>query len=293
MSKRGQYDFATAFAEKLLRDEFKIDTLPIDPIALARERGIHVEAMPEDHEGVSGMFIHAHGKFAIAYATHIKNKGFQHFSVAHELGHCYLPGHIDAVLPDGANLHESHGGFVSDDRYELEADHFAAGLLMPSRHFVAAMQRAGEGLDAIEILRGRCETSLTATAIRYQQLTDEAVAVIQSKGDHIDFCCMSPRMLALHPQRWPRKGDALPRRSATYRLNQNPAKTTASERTDGETHGTDWFGSCEDVDLFEEAVGLGRYGRTLTILTTVDALPAEPGDEDEPDNEERWTLRFR
>jgi hypothetical protein len=295
MSKRRPYDFATAFAEKLLRDEFKIDTLPINPIALARERGIRVEAMPEDHDGVSGMFIHAHGKFVIAYATHIKNKGFQHFSVAHELGHCYLPGHIDAVLPDGATHHESHGGFVSDNRYELEADHFAAGLLMPSRHFVAAMQRAGEGLDAIEILRGRCETSLTATAIRYQQLTDEAIAVIQSNGDRIEFCCMSQRMLALRPQRWPRRGAAVPRRSATYRLNQTPANVAASERTDGETHGTDWFGSCEDVELFEEAVGLGGYGRTLTILTTVDDLPAGPRDDDEADDdtEERWTPRFR
>jgi len=33
---RGPYDFATAFAEKLLRDEFKIDKLSIDPIAIAR-----------------------------------------------------------------------------------------------------------------------------------------------------------------------------------------------------------------------------------------------------------------
>ena len=155
VAERGTYDFATAFAEKLLRDEFKIKRLPIDPIAIARSRDIHVEAMPEDHDGVSGMFIHAHGKSAIAYATHINNKGFQNFSIAHELGHCFLPGHIDAVLPNGETLHESRGGFVSDDRYELEADHFAAGLLMPSYLFLSAMERAGEGLDAIEILRGR------------------------------------------------------------------------------------------------------------------------------------------
>jgi Zn-dependent peptidase ImmA (M78 family) len=289
--KRGPYDFATDIAEKLLRDEFKINRLPVDPIAIARDRGIRVEAMPEDHDGVSGMFIHAHGKSAIAFATHIKNQGFQNFSIAHELGHCFLPGHIDAVLPNGATHHESHSGFVSDDRYELEADHFAAGLLMPSRLFLLAAEQAGEGLDAIDILRGKCKTSLTATAIRYQQLSDEAIAIIQSCGDRIEFCFISDRMLTLHPRRWPRKGDALPRRSATYRLNQSPTRIAASERIDGEADGTSWFGALDDVELFEEAVGLGRYGRTLTVLTTVDALP-DP-DDDEGDSEENWTPQFR
>ena len=36
--------------------------------------------------------------FGIAYATHIDNVGFQNFSVGHELGHYFLPGHVDAVL---------------------------------------------------------------------------------------------------------------------------------------------------------------------------------------------------
>lgn len=293
MPKPGRYDFATALAEKLLQDEFKINRLPINPMALARSRGIRVEAMPQDHDGVSGMFIHAHGKFAITYATHIRNKGFQHFSVAHELGHCFLPGHIDAVLPNGATHHESHGGFVSDNRYELEADHFAAGLLMPSSLFRAAMSSAGEGLDAIEILHDRCETSLTATAIRYQQLTDEAVAVIQSKGDRIEFCFLSDRMLTLRPVRWPAKGSALPRSSGTYRLNQDLTKVVASERVDGPGDGAQWFDGFSNVELFEEAVGLGRYGRTLTILTTVDEPPDDDSEAEDEDLRSRWTPRFR
>ena len=292
MPRRGAYDFATDFAEKLLREEFKFSRLPVDPIAIARSREIQVQAMPEDHDGVSGMFIHAYGKSAIAYATHIKNEGFRNFSIAHELGHCYLPGHIDAVLPDGATCHESQSGFVSDNKYELEADHVAAGLLMPSRLFVPAMERAGEGFDAIKILRDRCKTSLTATAIRYQQLTDDAIAVIQSRGNRIEFCFMSDRMLALRPLRWPRKGEVLPRRSATYRLNQEPSQVAASERMDGEANGVDWFGGFEDVELFEEAVGLGSYGRTLTILTTLDALPSDADDNAEQDIGDLQRPRF-
>jgi hypothetical protein len=291
--KQSPYDFATVFAEKLLRDDLKINTLPIDPIAIARSRGIRVEAIPADHDGVSGMFIHAHGKFAIAYATHIRSKGFQRFSVAHELGHCFLPGHIDAVLPDGATHHESNSGFVSDNRYELEADHFAAGLLMPSQLFRDAMRQAGDGLDAIEILHGRCVTSLTATAIRYQQLTDEAIGVIQSYGNKIEFCFLSERMLTLRPGRWPRKGDPLPRTSPTFSLNQDQTRVARAERVDGPADGHQWFGEFNNVELFEEAVGLGSYGRTLTILTTVDELLDEEERDEEAETQGRWTPRFR
>jgi hypothetical protein len=293
MRKSGPYDFATVYAENLLRDELKITSLPVDPITIARDRGIVVEPMPPKDEGVSGMLIRLNNDFAIGYATHIKSQGFQRFSVGHELGHYFLPGHVDAVLPAGATHHSSNGGFVSDDRYELEADHFAAGLLMPSALFTAAMRKAGEGLDAIDNLAGRCVTSLTATAIRYQQLSSEAVAVIQAKGSRIEFCFVSDRMLSLKPGRWPRKGDPVPKRSATFRLNADPAKIAKAERADGPADGADWFVDFPEVDLFEETIGLGSYGRTLTVLTTVDALPDEDDLEEEVALDESWRPGFR
>jgi hypothetical protein len=281
MRTNGPYDFATVFAERLLRDELKIASLPVDPMAIARDRGILLEEMPSTSDGVSGMLIRLNNDFAIGYATHIKSPGFRRFSVGHELGHYFLPGHVDAVLPAGTVQHTSNSGFVSDDRYELEADHFAAGLLMPSALFTAVMRHAGDGLDAIDILAGRCITSLTATAIRYQQLTSEAVAVIQSKGGRIEFCFLSDRLRRLKPRRWLRKGDALPKGSVTLRLNADPTKIAKAERADGPANGAEWFVDFPDVELFEEAVGLGSFGRTLTILTTVDELD----DEEDLDND--------
>ena len=79
---------------------------------------------------MSGILLRTGDSCGIAYATHIDNPGFQRFSIAHELGHYFLPGHLDAVLGD-RDVHESHAEFASADRYELEADHFAASLLMP------------------------------------------------------------------------------------------------------------------------------------------------------------------
>ncbi len=123
-----------------------------------------------------------HGNtFGIYYATHIPNEGFQRFSVGHELGHYFLDGHIDHILPkDG--IHVSHAGFVSADTFELEADHFSAGLLMPSTPFKKALARRNLGLETVEFMAGLCRTSLTATAIRCAELSDDAIAIIISTG---------------------------------------------------------------------------------------------------------------
>ncbi len=53
------------------------------------------------------------------------------FSIAHELGHYFLEPHR-AYLRRTGKSHPSKGEFLSDRTIEMEADAFAAGLLMPS-----------------------------------------------------------------------------------------------------------------------------------------------------------------
>ena len=77
------------------------------------------------------MLVRHQDVFGIMYATHIDNDGFQRFSIAHEIGHYVLDGHVNHIFPSGDGLHTSEAGFISGDPFELEADHFAAGLLMP------------------------------------------------------------------------------------------------------------------------------------------------------------------
>ena len=149
-----------------------------------------------------------HGNnFGIVYATHIPSQGFQRFSISHELGHFFLDGHLDQLLKDG--VHVSRAGFVTADPYELEADHFAAGLLMPEAPFRKAMDRYDPGLDAIEAVADLCLTSRTATAIRYAELTDAAVAVIMSTGGIIDYCFLSEAMKIAAEARLAAQGHAV------------------------------------------------------------------------------------
>jgi len=280
-------------AEAFLKEE-GITTLPVDPFAIAESRDIAVEGKLETADGVSGMLLRHGNDFGIVFATHIPSKGFQRFSVSHELGHYFLPGHIDQVLKNG--VHVSRAGFITADPYELEADHFAAGLLMPEGPFRKAMDRHDPGLEGIEAVADLCLTSRTATAIRYAELTDTAVAVIMSTGGTIDYCFLSEAMKSLPKLDWLRKGSPLPSGTATARFAAQPARVRAGERVADAVDVRDWLGGTTRAAISEESVGLGSYGKVLTVLFSSQINQDENADDDEEREEdviERWTPRFR
>jgi hypothetical protein len=282
-------------AEAFLRDE-GIEELPVDPFAIAASRDIVVEPKPDAAVGVSGMLLRHGNAFGILYATHVSSEGFQRFSVAHELGHYFLDGHIDYVLPKGSLVHTSHAGFVSGDEYELEADNFAAGLLMPDGPFKRALEKCQPGISTVESMANLCRTSLTATAIRYAELTDDAVAVVVSTGSVIDYCRMSETLKSLRELNWLRKGSLVPQNTATAGINKNPERVARSDRAVEEIDVMDWLGGIRSVKALEEVIGLGSYGKTLTVLTCSsiqDRIDEEEDSDDEDSLIEQWTPRFR
>jgi hypothetical protein len=287
--KTDPYAFAAHHAEEVIRER-GIAALPVDPIAIAGDLGIEVQAKPAGTTGVSGMFLRAGESYGIVYATHIYNAGFQRFSVAHELGHYFLPGHIDAVLANG-DVHQSRAGFASGDRYEREADYFAAALLMPRGLLVSAMRTAGAGLAAIEHLATLCATSLTATAIRLAQCTPDPLAIIVSVGSTIEYCFMSDSLKELDGIDWIRKHQVVPRRTPTFAFNQDGAKIRGGERADGSSDLQEWFGGPRSIEVVEDVVGLGSYGKSLTVLYDF-ILPDEDEEAAEESLHESWTPTF-
>jgi hypothetical protein len=198
-------------------------------------------------------------------------------------------------LPEDG-IHTSYAGFVSPDPYEREADHFAAGLLMPSAPFKRALARQDPGLVVIESLAELCKTSLTATAIRYAELTEDAVAIIISTGPTIDFCFLSDTMKSLPQLAWLRKGTPLPRNTTTAQLNANARRVTDCDKAEADIDIMDWFGGTHSARATEQVVGLGSYGKTLTVLTcplVQNETYQEDEDQDDDNMAERWTPRFR
>lgn len=163
---------------------------------------------------------------------------------------------------------------------------------MPSFLFDPAMDNAQSGLKAIESLAAQCETSLTATAIRYTQRTPDPVAVIISDGNIIRYCFMSDELKEIKGLNWIRKNTPLPRDTATYRFNQSIDNILKGAVAGGETSLSDWFHCDRPYDVYEEVKGLGEYGRTLTVLS-IDELPGREDEEDDEALIESWTPRFR
>lgn len=279
-------------AERVL-GKHQLGKLPIDPFRIAELEEILVEPKPAE-PGVSGMLCRVGDAFGILYATEIDNDGFKRFSVAHELGHYFLPGHIDALLADGHDIHESHAGSFTGDRYERQADHFAANLLMPRRLFAAAVLKAGDGLTAIESLAALCETSLTSTAIRYARCVEVPAAVVISTRGRIEFCFMSPALAEVRGLTWIRKGMPVPSGTATHALSMNAGRVERCERADYTSDLQTWFDGQRNVEMTEEVIGLGQYGKTLTVLYASAGIDEDEDDEDDDEAGDDWgEPRFR
>lgn len=262
-------------------------TPPIDPLAIAERLGILVQPKSGAEPGVSGFLMKLADSFGIMYAVDIDNDGRKRFTVAHELGHYFLEGHPEKLFANG-EVHASKSGFISRDPLELEADHFASGLLMPTKLFIPAMERAGKGFRAIEKLADKFGTSLTATAIRYAESSEYPVAVVVSDRDRVAFCAMSECIRTYKGLDWLSKGSVIGRATETYKFNQDSANIAACLRSNAWTNLDEWFDGAPSLEMKEDVAGLGGYGKTLTVLFTNKPIVDE---DDEHGDEERERIR--
>ncbi len=278
----------------------QMSALPINPFVVADRRDIAYQEKPSLAPGISGCLMKVGDAFGILYSSRFASEGFKRFTVAHELGHYFLPGHIEALFANGKQFHQSESGFTSDDKYEREADSFAASLLMPKLLFKAACGKSGQGLEAIETLADLCVTSLTATAIRFAKLCEEPVAVVCSMGDRIQFAFMSKPMQDMRGLTWIRKGSGLPAGTATAEFNKDEDNVRKAKRVVSTSALDTWFDGGSTAELNEEVVGLGDCRKTLTVLWA-DSLPdqeeAEESEREEESDEnllpsQRWRQRW-
>jgi Zn-dependent peptidase ImmA (M78 family) len=138
---------------------------PIDITEIVLEHGLTLqEEQLEDN--VSGMLmIHgAHAMIGINEGHHPHRK---RFTIAHELGHYMLHRDASDVFVDA--FLRSERSSKGDDPQEIEANAFAAELLMPKRQLINAVADCPyNALDegAIRHLAARFGVSTTAMAIR-------------------------------------------------------------------------------------------------------------------------------
>jgi hypothetical protein len=109
------------------------------------------------------------------YETRVK------FSLAHELGHFIIPEHqASKYLCSLDDLNDYH-----EKSAEIEANQFAAELLIPSHWLTKEIRHHDVTLNMLKGFADECETSLSSTAIKVAGLCADRIAVVFAKNGQI------------------------------------------------------------------------------------------------------------
>lgn len=169
-----------------------IETLQIDSPEL-----IDVELIAAHHDifvryrpltGQEGHLLRAKSRALIVVNEAAKHSDKWRFVIAHELGHFFLhPEHDQLPICTQQDL----AAWYYTSGLEREANDFAAELLMPRHLFSPSCDQLGDepmpSLKHISALAQRFGTSLTATALRFVQLTQHNVALVHATCGRIDW----------------------------------------------------------------------------------------------------------
>lgn len=206
-----------------------------------------------DMKGAEGRLIRKKKTGVIHIRKGIKPEGRRRFTIAHELGHWELHEKYSQFLCNAEDMRD-----YGRSALEVEANHFAAELLMPTFHFRAACAKVQPSMGLIESLSAEFETTLTATAIRFADTSTWKIVVVWHEGGIIRWSYSNPN------------------NSAPFVIagKKPPAFSSATlpveDVDEGMAHyeDADWFPdlSWGKEEVFEQTIRMPKLNAGLTLL---------------------------
>jgi Zn-dependent peptidase ImmA (M78 family) len=242
-------------ARQLLAETFVSKPSDIDVVALAFKAGRLIIAK-DGLVGADGRLV-ADGKNGgkIRVRAGLGTARFR-FTVAHEIGHCYLHGSGFLDRTDSGKTF----AIWNDASEEAEANTFAGELLLPKDLFVLQMEGKHPSISLIDKLADDFRTSRLATAVQYIHYTNEAVALVVSQGWSIE---------------WSAKTKAFFPRIKSGLVSKDSAAGEQLSGVSGDAGGMvltpayAWlqgYDNYSEKDVKEDSVYLDYYDRTVTLL---------------------------
>jgi len=156
-------------AADILR-EHGLESIPVDPVVLANRLGMAVHNAKFSDDNIVGM-IAKRGDQVMLLVNQADPPFRKRFTIAHELGHHFLHLLSDGEFVDGeANLfrqpQDDQQGLTPDRRREIQANMFAAALLMPED----AVRSEWKKSRSVDELARKFNVSEAAMGIRVDQL---------------------------------------------------------------------------------------------------------------------------
>lgn len=118
------------------------------------------------------------------------------------------------------------------------------------------------------------------------------MAIIVSVGDRVDFCFMSEPLAEINGLNWLRKDQHLPENSVTFAFNQDKKRIRQVDQDADISDLQDWFGGDYSIQIEEQVQGLGRYGKTLTVLTAPDLFDKLEEIKEDESLRKSWKPKF-
>lgn len=195
----------------------------------------------------------------IRVSTAVEIAGQRRFAIAHEIGHWVLHSDVSQLV---ACTSEDMLSAYRTSPIEIEANVFAAALLMPREPFARRTRGAPILWSTTRTLSDYFLTSLTSTAVRFVEVSDDYCALVVSEKGRI---------------KWWRSSDAFGSRFRVQTRTSVPEVSVAASLFSGrlqtetplELPIETWIEDPGGVegDVIEDSILLARHGLVLSLLS--------------------------
>ncbi len=236
----------------------------------AKPRDISIEDLIVFHNGIvnekplhncDGRMIMKHGRSIVTINSEIEFPPKKRFVLAHELGHILLHGTQEATFSDDYSTLEAY----KHGPQEIEANAFAAELLMPAELFKQACFRKKFSPDLIRELADLFNTSITSVVYQFIDHGNHPICAFYSKDGKIQYWNKTPNFWVKVPDR---SKLAVPSDSVAneyYVHGRIYRKQDAAQPI----YKTTWFELDHygrDAPMFEYCVVTPRYNTVLSVV---------------------------
>lgn len=212
----------------------------------------------EQMNNCEGKFLSLGENSLIIINSNISNHGRRKFTIAHELGHYILHRNNRYIKCDFKDIHD----WSSSKFIEVEANYFAAEILMPSDIFSKCSKKENFSLKFLSTLSEEFQTSLTSTAIKFAENGHDPIFVICSRNGEITWMKKSEGFDFWIDFKSLKK---IPKYTLTHDFLTNDTLSEGAQQINP----LDWHinPQYKSNNFFEEVYNLNSYGYTLTFIS--------------------------
>lgn len=190
----------------------------------------------------------------------IPEYGRKRFAIAHEIGHWELHKDLSQLF---TCTEKDFMAKYKGSPEEIEANYFAVSLLMPEGHFKENSRGLPMSLDTVSQLAKYFITSLTSTARRYAELSEDYCAIVLSEAGHIKWWQGS---LNFEECFWISAGQKLDANTVAGELFSNRRKLEVKPEIVDISAWSEKNGCRGQKEFIEESRYIQRYNQVFTLL---------------------------